>query len=81
MSRLYLAGTGFVQVVCISANTVAIAAGHLWSVMILGFLISYIWSHNVRKVAFGDEMDRVAYSLGACAGSVLGMLLAHKVIE
>lgn len=80
MKRLSLTMTGFVQVVCISANTVAIAAGHLWAVAVLGFLISYIWSHNVRKVAFGDELDRVAYSAGACAGSIIGMVAAHMVI-
>lgn len=66
--------------VCVAANTVAIAKGHAWAVLIFAFLISYIWSHNVRKVAFGDELDRIAYSIGACLGSVSGMWAANMVL-
>lgn len=80
MNRITLATTGFVQVVCVAANTVAIAKGHAWAVLIFAFLISYIWSHNVRKVAFGDELDRIAYSIGACLGSVSGMWAANMVL-
>lgn len=79
-SRLKLLGTGFVQVVFVAMNTVFIAHHALLSNFLTGFAISYVWSWNVKRVAFGDHGDRLAYAIGAAVGSVTGTVLAGLVL-
>lgn len=74
--KLKLLGTGFLQVIFVAANTVFIAHHELISNFLTAFMISYIWTHNVKKLAFGDAMDRWAYASGAALGSVSGTILA-----
>jgi len=62
-------------------NTYFIGKDFWVGVLICGFLISFIWSFNVKKVAFGTIKDRIIYSLGACVGSGTGLLLSKIVIE
>lgn len=78
--RVRLWVTGYVQVVFVAANTVFISHYQLLPNLITGFLISYVWTHNVKKVAFGDEPDRWAYAVGAALGSVSGTILAGVFI-
>lgn len=76
MTRLTLFLTGFIQVALVAANTYLIAHGRVISVLIVGTAISLVWTVNVRRVAFGGWWDRVAYSIGAGVGSVVGMCAA-----
>ena len=34
--------------------------------------LSYLWTHNVKSLAFSDERQRVSYALGAGVGCILG---------
>ena len=70
MDRIKLFTTGFTQVFLVVLNTYFITREFLLGIIACGFLISFIWSHNVKKVAFGSEWDRIVYALGAMAGSV-----------
>jgi hypothetical protein len=79
-TRLKLAGTGFVQVIFVAMNTVAIAHYALLANAATALMISYVWSHNVKRVAFGDEGDRWFYAIGAAAGSVSGTVAAHWML-
>ena len=78
-ARLKLALTGFVQVVFVAMNTVFIARYALAANFLTAFAISFVWTHNVKKVAFGDEGDRWAYSGGAAVGSVVGTIIASAL--
>lgn len=69
--KITLFTTGFTQVFLVVLNTYFITREFLFGIIACGFLISFIWSHNVKKVAFGNEMDRIVYALGAMAGSVV----------
>lgn len=73
MTRLRLFIRGMVQVALVSAQVYLIAHQRWLGVACTGFAISYVWSHNVRSVAFGGERDRLAYSAGAACGAVAGM--------
>lgn len=73
-SKFKLLITGFLQVYFVSINTVFLAKSMYVGVIIAAFLISFIWSFNVTKVAFGDLKDKVIYSLGASLGSISGLL-------
>lgn len=76
-ARAHLAGMGFLQVVFVAMNTVFIAEYQLLSNLVTAFLISWVWSANVRRVAFGDRLDRIFYAGGAAAGSLVGTIAAH----
>lgn len=77
-SRIFL--TGFIQVFLVAVNTYLIARYWIAGVAVTSFFISYIWTFNVQKVAFGSHMDRIVYAAGAMAGSVVGLVLIHQLI-
>ena len=73
MIKIYI--SGFIQVFLVVLNTYFISKENLIGVVICSFGISYFWSHNVKKIAFGNEKDRIVYSFGAMTGGVLGYFL------
>ena len=79
MNRIALFATGFSQVFLVVLNTRFIAKEFLLGIIACGFLISFIWSHNVKKVAFGSELDRAVYSLGAMTGSILAFYFGKLI--
>lgn len=80
VSRLKLFGTGFLQVIFVAANTVFIAHYELLANFATAFMISLIWTYNVKKVAFGDAGDRWSYAGGASLGSVAGTIIASALV-
>lgn len=78
--RVNLAATAFVQVIFVAANTVFISAHQLLPNFITGFLISLVWTFNVKRVAFGDLTDRWFYATGAAFGSVSGTVVAGWIV-
>ena len=76
MDRLKLSLTGFVQVFFVAINTYFLSKEFYIGVFIVGFLISLIWSWNVKKIAFGSLKDRLFYALGAGLGSLIGLIVS-----
>lgn len=72
-----LFSTGFLQVVLVAINTYQIANNKLLGALVVGFLISFVWSLNVKRVAFGSTIDRIVYASGAGIGSAAGLLVAN----
>jgi hypothetical protein len=68
-----LFATGFVQVYFVSVNTYFLAKEMYLGVLFAAFMISFIWSFNVKKVAFGSTKDRIVYAIGATLGSLAGL--------
>lgn len=68
--------TGFLQVFFVAINTYFIANKMLFGTAMAGFTISFIWSFNVKKVAFGTAKDRIIYALGAGFGSLIGLCVS-----
>ena len=79
MDRIKLFTTGFTQVFLVVLNTYFITREFLFGILARGFLISFVWSHNVKKVAFGSEWDRIIYSLGAMTGSILAFYFGKLI--
>ncbi len=71
--RISLFFTGFTQVYFVSVNTYFLSREMYVGVFIAAFMISLIWSFNVKKVAFGTTADRIIYALGATFGSLTGL--------
>lgn len=72
--------TGFIQVFFVATNTYFLAKSYVLGVFTASFMISLIWSYNVKKVAFGTVWDRLFYALGAAFGSVAGLLISMAFI-
>ena len=71
--------TGFLQVFFVALNTWLITQRNFLGVLVVSFLISFIWSFNVKKVAFGSMRDRVIYSLGASIGGLTGLFIGGLI--
>lgn len=76
--------TGFIQVILVCLNTYQIgnyvitnSINTLIGIFVVGFLISFVWTLNVKKTAFGDTSTRMLYALGAALGSIVGVLLGE----
>jgi len=81
MKRWNLILTGFLQVFFVAINTVFLAKSFYLGVFICGFIISVIWSFNVKRIAFGSLPDRLFYSLGAGFGSLAGLIISHVILK
>lgn len=77
--RLFI--TGFLQVFFVAVNTYFISKSRFELVFICSFLISFIWSFNVKKVAFGSQADRFIYSFGAAFGGLMGLIIAKNLVR
>jgi len=80
--NLSLFFTGLLQVIFVALNTFQIATFVkkqepllLCGIIVVGFIISLIWTFNVKKIAFGTFYDRISYALGAGIGSALGVIV------
>lgn len=72
--------TGFVQVFFVAINTYFISKQFYAGVFFCAFIISFIWSWNVKKIAFGTMADRIAYALGAGVGSLIGLIISVLIL-
>ena len=75
MKKLFF--TAFIQVYLVSINTIFLATAMYVVVAVAGFLISYVWTGNVRRIAVSTQQQRVVYSLGACIGGLCGLASVH----
>lgn len=66
----------YVQVALVAANTYFISHKTTWGIAVASFLISYIWTHNVKRIAVSTEYLRIVYSTGACLGGLTGYFIA-----
>jgi len=80
-TKFYLALTGFAQVFFVSVNTFFLANSFYLGVFVAAFLISLIWSFNIKKIAFGVLKDRLIYSIGAAFGSVAGLYFSSFILQ
>lgn len=67
--------TALLQISFVSMSTVFISARQLLPAVVVGFIISFIWTFNVKKAAFGTMADRLVYSIGATAGTAVGYFI------
>lgn len=75
--KLFL--TAFLQVLFVSANTYFLSQVNWIGVAVCGWMISFLWSSNVRKVSIGTTKDRIIYSTGAMIGGLVGLYLAAQI--
>lgn len=69
------------QVLLVAVNTYQLVHQKWIGCFVVGFLISFIWSFNVKKVAFGKFSERIIYATGAATGTVIGLALSTYFYE
>lgn len=72
--KLFL--TAFIQVSLVTIQTWFIAKEMLVPIFLVGFGISFVWTLNVKSVAFGGNKDRLIYAFGAACGALTAMLIS-----
>lgn len=80
-SKLTLFTSGLMQVFLVSVNVYQLAHKHYIGAFIVGFLISLIWSYNVKRISFSDKWDRYIYAFGAAVGTIVGLSLSELIYE
>ena len=48
-------------------------------VTIIGFLIAFTWSYNVKLISVSSLSERLVYSIGAGLGTTCGMIFAKEI--
>jgi hypothetical protein len=76
-----LFATGFIQVFFVAINTYLISKGIYLGVFVCGFMISLVWSWNIRRISISTLSDRIFYSLGAASGSVMGLFASVQLTK
>jgi len=66
----------WLQVTLICLNTWQIANSKFIGAMIVGFLISLVWTFNVQDISKSCLKSKITYSLGAMTGTASGLLLS-----
>ena len=79
MTRPQLFLSAAVQVALVSLNVWQISHGKWVSGAVVSFCISFVWTLNVKRVAFGQLLDRVVYAAGAMCGFLAGYGLSQVV--
>jgi hypothetical protein len=71
--------TAMMQVTFVAMNVTFIAHGEIIPMLLTGFMISLIWTLNVKRVALGNWLDRITYANGAMFGTGLGYIISHWI--
>lgn len=65
----------WLQVSLISLNTWQIANHKVIGALVVGFLISLVWTFNVQDVSKSNLKGKMSYALGAMTGTATGLAL------
>tara|TARA_R110000772_G_scaffold72125_1_gene157550 strand:- start:63 stop:299 length:237 start_codon:yes stop_codon:yes gene_type:complete len=69
----------YTQVMLVVINTWQVANQKFVGAIIVGFLISLVWTFNIKRVAFGDWTTRLIYCAGASLGTASGLIITHFI--
>lgn len=72
--------TALLQVYMVAISTISLAHSFYPGVILTGFLISFLWTMNVSRIAISTMKERIIYSTGAMTGSILGLLTTKLFI-
>ncbi|WP_342088030.1 hypothetical protein [Dyadobacter sp. OTU695] len=72
--------TAFLQVMFVCSNTVMVAKENYAGIVTCSFLISLLWTMNVRA-ALGSWQSRLFYCAGASLGAIVGVFISQAITK
>lgn len=78
-SDLKLFSTAVLQICLTAINMYQVSHQKWLGALFVGFGISWLWTRNVNKVAFGVLRNRIVYASGAAVGTVIGMAISYMI--
>ena len=66
------------QVMLVVINTLQVAHQKFFEAIIVGFLISLVWTFNIKRIAFGEWKTRLTYCLGASLWTASGLIITQS---
>ncbi len=78
--RIWSFFIAILQTSMIVGSQVCSSRGSYVGVLFVGFGISFVWTLNVKRAAFGGWLDRSIYAGGAAVGSIMGMWIARNLV-
>ncbi len=79
--NIYLFGVCYIQVLLVTINIWQITHSEYIGMFIVGFLISFLWTVNVKTIAVSTFENRIFYSLGGACGCISGSLLSSYIYD
>lgn len=73
--------TAVCQVSFVGMQTMFIVHHKVLLLLITGFMISLVWTLNVKRAAFGGWSDRFAYATGAMVGTGIGYYFSNYLVK
>jgi len=80
-SLIKLFFTGYVQIILIAVNTWQITHDKWVGAALVSFAINFVWTLNVKKIAFGGWPERIIYALGGSLGCLSGLFITKLIYE
>jgi hypothetical protein len=71
--------SSLLQIFFVSVNTILISREMIIQAGVCGFLLSLVWTFNIRRITIASWEERISYCLGAGIGTSSGILFI-KVI-
>lgn len=69
------------QIFFVSVNTILISREMVIQAGICGFLLSLVWTFNIKRIAIASWSERISYCLGAGLGTSGGIIFIKTLRE
>lgn len=73
--------SSLLQIFFVSVNTIMISKELVIQAGICGFLLSLIWTFNIRRIGLASWGERISYCLGAGIGTSSGIIFIKTLRE
>lgn len=73
--------SSLLQIFFVSVNTILISKEMVIQAGICGFLLSLVWTFNIRRIGLASWSERISYCLGAGLGTSGGILFIKTIRE
>jgi len=73
--------SSLLQIFFVSVNTILISREMLIQAGVCGFLLSLVWTFNIRRITIASWGERISYCLGAGIGTSSGIMFIKLIRE
>lgn len=73
--------SSLLQIFFVSVNTILISKEMIIQAGVCGFLLSLVWTFNIRRIGLASWGERISYCLGAGIGTSGGILFIKGIRE